>query len=228
MTDRSLATRLALVLVAAVAAAAVVTQFAPDDGQVEVAAVNYAPVTPVRVEPPKPPPKEPDSVLTPSRRAARLGMTLVIDGQIDPLEATVFRNAQTVIRLRHLAGLARDAVCHGQDGLPWNCGLQARSALITALRSDRVRCQPALDAPGEKDSFQCWVGGQDLSRLLIRSGWARPLRLHAATYAAELDAAMAAKSGLWRGTLPRGEGAPVSTGSDAASTLREPAEASGR
>lgn len=217
MTDRSLTTRLGLVLVAAIAAAAVVTQFAPDDGQVEVAAVSYAPVTPVKVEPPKPPPKEPDSVLTPSRRAARLGAALVIDGQIDPLEATAFRNAQILIRLRHLAGLTRDAVCHGQDGLPWNCGLQARSALITALRSDRVRCQPALDAPGEKDSFQCWVGGQDLSRVLVRGGWARPLRLHAATYAAELDAAMAVKAGLWRGTWPRDEDATSPIRSDAAS-----------
>ncbi len=217
MTDRSLATRLALVLAAAVAAAAVVTQFVPDDDQVEVAAVSYVPVTPVKVEPPRPPPKEPDSVLTPSRRAARLGTALVVDGQIDPLEATVFRNAQTLVRLRHLAGLARDAVCHGQDGLPWNCGLQARSALITALRSDRVLCRPALDAPGEKDSFQCWVGGQDLSRMLIRGGWARPLRLHAATYAAELEAAMTAKAGLWRGTWPRGEDAPAPAGSSAAS-----------
>jgi len=216
MTDRSLATRLALVLVAAVAASAIVTQFAPDDGEVEVAAVNYAPVTPVKVEPPKPPPKEPDSMLAPPRRAQRLGTAMAIDGQIDSLEGTAFRNAQTVIRLRHLAGLARDAVCHDQSGLPWNCGLQARSALITALRSDRVRCLPALDALGEKDSFQCWVGGQDLSRLLIRGGWARPLRLHAAAYAAELDAAMAAKAGLWRGTWPRDEDAPAPAGSSAA------------
>lgn len=208
MTDRRLTTRLALVLVAAAAASAIATQFAPDDGQVEVAAVSYVPVTPVKVEPPKPPPKEPDSLLAPPRRAQRLGTAMMIDGQIDPLEATTFRNAQTLIRLRHLAGLARDAVCHDQDGLPWNCGLQARSALITALRSDRVRCLPALDAPGEKDSFQCWVGGQDLSRMLIRGGWARPLRLHAATYAAELDAAMTAKAGLWRGTWPRDEDPP--------------------
>lgn len=138
MTDCSLATRLALVLAAAVAAAAVVTQFAPDDGQVEVAEVSYVSVTQVKVEPPRPPPKELDSVLTPSRRAGRLETALVVDGQIDPLEATVFRNMQTLVRLCHLAGLARDAVCQGQDGLPWNFGLQARSALITVLRSDRV------------------------------------------------------------------------------------------
>ena len=209
MTDRSLATRLALVLVAAIAASAAVTQFAPDHGQVEVADVKTAPVTPTKVEWPKPPPKEADSLLAPPRRAPRLATPIMIVGQIDPLEATAFRNAQTLVRLRHLAGLARDAVCHGQDGLPWNCGLQARSALITVLRSDRVRCLTALDAPGEKDSFQCWVGGEDLSRALVRGGWARPLRLHAATYAAELDAAMAAKAGLWRGTWPRDEDAPT-------------------
>lgn len=220
MTDRRLTTRLALVLVAAAAASAIVTQFAPDDGQVEVAAVSYVPVTPVKVEPPKSPPKEPDSLLAPPRRAQRLAMPIMIDGQIDPLEATAFRNAQTLIRARHLSGLARDAVCHGQDGLPWNCGLQARSALITALRSDRVRCLAALDAPGEEDSFQCSVGGQDLSRMLVRRGWARPLRLHASTYAAELDAAMAAKAGLWRGTWPRDEDATSSIRSDAASARR--------
>jgi hypothetical protein len=216
MTDRSLTRRFALVLVAALAALAVITQVTPEDEQAPVVEVKNAPVVPEKVERPPPPTPEPDTLLTPPRRAPRLATPIVIDGQIDMLEGTVFKNAQTLIRLRHLARLARDAVCHGEDGLPWNCGLQARAALISALRSNRIRCLAALDAPGEKDAFQCWAGEQDLSRMMVRGGWARPLPFQAAAYGAELEAAMAAKAGVWRGTWPRDEPEPIPVRSSAA------------
>ena len=203
MTDRSLTTRVALVLVAALAVSAVLVRLSSRGDPSAMADMTGVPVAATKVEWPKSPRTEGDPLLTPPPRAARLPTLVVIEGQVDPLGSAVFRNGSTLIRVRHLTGLARDAVCHGEDGLPWNCGLQGRAALVNVLRSNRARCLPALDAPGEKDAFQCWVGEQDLSRMMIRSGWARPSPLHAATYATDLDAAMSTKTGLWRGKWPR-------------------------
>ncbi len=205
MTQHYLTLRIAFVLAAAIALLSILTQLTPDDGQIAATETAAIPITAETADRLKPAQDEVDPLLMVPGLAQRLATPIVIEGQIDALDATTFRNAQMFVRLRHLTGPPRDAVCLREDGSLWACGLQARVALVNTLRSEQARCLPALDAPGENDSFQCWVGGQDLSRMMIRAGWARPKSLHASAYAIELDIAISAKAGLWRGTWPANE-----------------------
>ena len=129
----------------------------------------------------------------------RLGRPVLIEGAVEPLDATSFRSGVLQVRLRHVRGPERNAVCRDGNGALWSCGLQARAALINVLRAQAVTCQPALDTPGERDSFDCRVGDVNLSRLLVQLGWARPVPLSSAIFAQDVATARAAYAGLWRG-----------------------------
>lgn len=211
MTDRNLVIRVVLVLVAIVALLGVLASLPPHDGDAAATLASTVPVQVVVSKPVRPSASRSDGdlLMGPPYQALRLARPIMVEGQLEPLDATAFRQGRLLIRLRHLAGPSRDAVCHGEDGAPWGCGLQARAALVNALRADAARCLPALDTPGETNSFECWVGEKDLSRMMIRDGWARPMILHQAGYAAELAAAMAQKAGLWRGTWPEDAKSPA-------------------
>lgn len=210
MTDRNLAIRVALVIVAIMALLGLPSHFATNNGDNTTIIPRAVPSVATRVGHPSQPRLDDDRLTGPSRLATPLAAPLTIVGQLEPLDATAFRYARALIRLKHLMGPSRDAVCQGDDGALWSCGLQARVALVNALRSDAARCLPALDTPGDKNSFQCWVGDEDLSRIMIRKGWARPMPLHRAGYTAELDAAIAEKAGLWRGEWPVNTSTPLS------------------
>lgn len=129
----------------------------------------------------------------------RLGRPVPIEGDVEPLDATSFRSGALRVRLRHVRGPERNAVCRDGDGVLWSCGLQARAALINVLRAQAVTCRPALDTPGERDSHDCRVGDVDLSHLLVQLGWARPSPLSSAIFAQDVATARAADAGLWRG-----------------------------
>lgn len=159
-----------------VALLAIAAEFSAKDESVRASSSREVPVAPNKVERPTPS-FEFELLLRPPRRAGRLATAIMIDGHIDLLDATTLRNGPTLIRLRHVERPERDAICCDEVRAPWSCGLQARAALVNAVRSGPVRCLPALDAPGENGVFQCWVGEQDLSRVMVQRGWAKPALL---------------------------------------------------
>ncbi len=119
------------------------------------------------------------------------------------IDGTGFRRGEETIRLDGVVGPRAGDVC--LDGLRWSCGLQARAALHNLVAGRSMSCQPRRALANAVMSADCRLEGKDASpdedvaRLLVQQGWARPAAGREADFAAELDQARAANAGLWRG-----------------------------
>jgi len=115
------------------------------------------------------------------------GDTIAIDGQ----------------RLRLVAMDAPeiDQTCGDARGREYDCGEAARSFLEATIRDHVVRCDS-----GPKDRrdrrgrplVECYVGGVDVGRVMVRAGWA--LSAFGSAYIAEHNAAARDRVGMWAGT----------------------------
>lgn len=195
---RSMAWRIGAIIALQAMLLAVLADFAWNPVTEEESPVSRLPIIPQKVSELAPP--EPYSALfAPPLRARGLLKPIVVEGAVEPADSVSFRMGRQLIRLRHIAGPFRNAICLDEERRRWSCGLQARVALVNALRTDKAICSPALDAPGEPDAYECRVGSEDLSRIMVRAGWAKSGALSASRFVSETAAAVSASSGLWRG-----------------------------
>lgn len=137
-----------------------VTPAAPDAGLERIA--PRPPLSDLSTPAPPPPPKaipperwQPQRLFNPTATAAGLidakGHKVALQG-IDPLPA--------------------DAQCDWQ-GRSWNCGIQARTAFRSWLRSRAVMCKLPPVADREAIVAECRVGNEDPSKWLVENGWAK-------------------------------------------------------
>lgn len=198
LDGRSMAWRIGAIIALQATLLAVLTDFTSNPVTEEERPISQLPIIPQKVSELAPP--EPYGALfAPPLRARGLLKSIVVEGAVEPADSVSFRMGRQLIRLHHIAGPARNAICFDEERRRWSCGLQARVALVNALRLDKAICNPALDAPGEPDAYECRVGSEDLARLMVRAGWAKSGALSASRFAGETAAAVAAGSGLWRG-----------------------------
>lgn len=67
-----------------------------------------------------------------------------------------------------------DAACADINGDVWQCGMQARTAFRSWLRSRAVVCDmDGVDQNQELIRTKCSLGGTDVARWLVENGWAR-------------------------------------------------------
>jgi endonuclease YncB( thermonuclease family) len=123
----------------------------------------------------------------------------------DPFPPTVAGGAKAIdgdslwvggqeIRLKGIDAPELKQTCERQ-GSPWNCGKDARDALIRAIGSNRVTC-----AIGDRDVYgrmlgRCGAGGKDLNALMVSSGMA----VAYGGYWNEQTSARSGKRGVWAG-----------------------------
>lgn len=104
----------------------------------------------------------------------------------------------------HLEGIdapQTDQSCLDKTGARWKCGVAARDQLRSLAGSKSWACK--ID---RKDLFgrqlaRCQVGGEDIARDMVESGWALASTTGSATYLPSEEAARGSGAGLWAGAF---------------------------
>ncbi len=96
----------------------------------------------------------------------------------------------------------------GAGDTQWNCGLEARWALLNRLGRHWVTCVPEAmprEAPGDGARpavcYLAGVGQLDVAAWMVAQGWALAERGAGSAYLAEETAAQKSGKGLWRGVF---------------------------
>jgi endonuclease YncB( thermonuclease family) len=127
------------------------------------------------------------------------GLARIIDG--DTLDL-----GQTRIRLRGIDALEGDQRCNARGQGSYDCGKQARDALVALIGGADVTCVPDGSETYGRIVATCSVprrsgsGSLDLNAAMVRTGFAFDCpRFSKGAYADEEAAAKAARSGAWSG-----------------------------
>ena len=100
------------------------------------------------------------------------------------------------LRLSGIDAPEMSQICTRKN-IPWECGVESKSALIKMLRGREVRCNS-----GGLDRYDRWlvvcdVDGNDINAALVKNGWA----IDYGGYAREEAIARRAKAGIWQGVF---------------------------
>jgi endonuclease YncB( thermonuclease family) len=150
---------------------------------------------PVAAAPAQPAPAPAPQYLTPVRGAAPI--ELAPPYEVD--DGLTIRTETQSVRLAGLEGPTAEAACFDPEQKLWACGLQARAALYNAIRRENVTCRPVEPAGGRVPLVQCSVGKDDLARILVAKGFARPNVERGADIRQALEQAKRNNLGLWNG-----------------------------
>lgn len=105
------------------------------------------------------------------------------------------------IRLSGIDAPETDQVCLDVAGKSWDCGLEARNQLQAYVRQQVWTCQLTGRDRYKRYLGGCTVSGEDISRWLVRNGWALAFRKYSTAYVADEKFAQQSKLGLWSGAF---------------------------
>ncbi|MGJ5041892.1 MULTISPECIES: thermonuclease family protein [unclassified Bradyrhizobium] len=105
------------------------------------------------------------------------------------------------IRLLGIDAPETDQVCLDAGGKAWDCGIVARQQLRAFAREQSWNCELTGQDVYRRHLGSCTVSGQDVSRWLVRNGWALAFRRYSTAYVADEDFAREQKRGLWSGAF---------------------------
>lgn len=105
------------------------------------------------------------------------------------------------IRLSGIDAPEMDQVCIDAAGKDWNCGIEAREKLRAFALSRPWMCELTGTDAYRRHLGSCTVAGEDVSRWLVRNGWALAFRRYSTAYVADEDFAREQKRGLWAGAF---------------------------
>jgi len=114
-------------------------------------------------------------------------------------DAVVIGN--TRIRLGGIDAPAVDQLCLNTKGERWTCGVAARDELAKYAEGKNWVCHArSIDRRG-RTVARCEVGGEDIQKWLVRSGWALAYTRVSKDYEPDEAAAREAKAGMWQGAF---------------------------
>jgi endonuclease YncB( thermonuclease family) len=94
-----------------------------------------------------------------------------------------------------------DQVCIDASGKDWKCGIEAREKLQAFAHDRPWVCDLSGTDVYKRHLGSCTVAGEDVSRWLVRNGWALAFRRYSVAYVADEDYAREQKRGLWSGAF---------------------------
>jgi endonuclease YncB( thermonuclease family) len=103
------------------------------------------------------------------------------------------------IRLGGIDAPSVDQLCLNTHGERWTCGVAARDELIRHADNKTWTCHPRQTDRRGRTVARCEVGGEDIQKWLVKSGWALSRVSH--DYDADEKAAREAKAGMWQGAF---------------------------
>jgi endonuclease YncB( thermonuclease family) len=105
------------------------------------------------------------------------------------------------IRLGGIDAPEMDQVCIDSAGKNWNCGIDAKEKLQAFAHERPWVCDLTGTDVYKRHLGSCRIGGEDVSRWLVRNGWALAFRRYSTAYIADEDYAREQKRGLWSGAF---------------------------
>jgi endonuclease YncB( thermonuclease family) len=132
--------------------------------------------------------------LSPASGAEISGTPRIVDG--DTVEI-----GQAKIRLVGIDAPETDQICLDANTEKWSCGITARDELIRHSNGQLWECTTTGTDQYGRSLANCFVEGEDVSKWMVRSGWALSFIRYSHAYDAEEAAAREARAGLWAGSF---------------------------
>ena len=120
------------------------------------------------------------------------GVASVIDGDTIEIHGTR-------IRLNGIDAPESGQRCQNARGTAWRCGQQAALALSDRIGRRQVNCQQTDTDRYGRVVADCFAGGENLNRWMVREGWAVAYRQYSTAYIAAEDDARTGQRGIWQG-----------------------------
>jgi endonuclease YncB( thermonuclease family) len=130
----------------------------------------------------------------PALAAEISGLPRIVDG--DTVEI-----GQVKIRLSGIDAPETDQVCLDAKAEKWACGITARDQLIKHSNGQPWQCETTGTDRYGRSLANCFIEGEDVSKWMVRSGWALSFVRYSHTYDADEVAAREAHAGLWAGSF---------------------------
>ncbi len=105
------------------------------------------------------------------------------------------------IRLGGIDAPSVDQLCLNTTGERWTCGAAARDELAKYTANKPWTCHVRQTDRRGWQIARCEVGGEDIQKWLVRSGWALAYARFSHDYDADEKAARDAKAGMWQGAF---------------------------
>jgi len=105
------------------------------------------------------------------------------------------------IRLGGIDAPSVDQLCLNTKGERWTCGVAARDELIKHVEGKSWTCHLGATDRRGRSVARCEVGGEDIQKWLVRSGWALAYDRFSHDYDADQAAAREANAGMWQGAF---------------------------
>jgi endonuclease YncB( thermonuclease family) len=94
--------------------------------------------------------------------------------RVQVLDGGHIKSKRLTITLAHIVPLKLDETCISRLGGTWPCGARARTFLRGLVRQLKVTCEKIEETGPQQILATCSRGSMDLSRRLVRYGWADP------------------------------------------------------
>jgi endonuclease YncB( thermonuclease family) len=117
------------------------------------------------------------------------------------VDADTIYAGPTKIRLSGIDAPETDQTCIDASGKDWKCGIEAREKLRAFAHERSWVCDLAGTDIYKRHLGSCSIDGEDVSRWLVRNGWALAFRRYSVAYVADEDFAREHKHGLWSGAF---------------------------
>lgn len=126
------------------------------------------------------------------------GVASVIDGDTIEIHGAL-------LRLNGIEAPESGQLCRDANGAPWRCGQQAALALSDRIGRQVVSCQQTDTDRYGRVVADCFAGGENLNRWMVREGWAVAYRQYSSAYVMAEDDARSGQHGIWQGRfdMPR-------------------------
>jgi endonuclease YncB( thermonuclease family) len=131
---------------------------------------------------------------SPAFAAEITGIPRLVDG--DTVEI-----GQVKIRLSGIDAPETDQVCLDAKGEKWACGISARDELIRHSNGRTWECTTTGTDQYRRSLANCFIEGEDVSKWMVRSGWALSFVRYSHAYDTDEVAARDAHAGLWSGSF---------------------------
>ena len=118
------------------------------------------------------------------------------------IDADTIKFNDKIIRLSGIDAPEKTQQCEDHNKIIYNCGIQAKNELIK-LVSNNLNKKFHCDY-NNKDRYnrflgECYIGGININKWLVRNGWAIAYRYYSLDYVKEERIAKSKKFGIWIG-----------------------------
>eukprot|EP00903_Cladosiphon_okamuranus_P001165 g1163.t1 len=118
--------------------------------------------------------------------------------RVQVLDGGRLKSDRLLVKLAHIAPLDLEETCVSRLGGNWPCGARARTFLRGLIRQFKVTCEKIEDTGPQQILATCNRGSFDLSKRLVRYGWADPAEDAPEEFFELAAAAKEKKVGKWQ------------------------------